>query len=63
MHVILQTNFVKFQLFACNYLQAFSLSLWPAGFTAEMKTQATLILIFCSALSLLLFSPLVNYVA
>ena len=50
MHVILQTNFVKFQLFACNYLQAFSLSLWPAGFTAGMKTQANPDFLFCTEL-------------
>ena len=55
MHVILQANFVKFQLFTYNYLQAFSLSLWLAGFTAGIKHK--LVLTFCSAQSFSLFTP------
>ena len=51
MHVILQINFVKFQLFAYNYLQPFSLSLWPVGFTAGIKTQASPDFLFCNELN------------
>ena len=51
MHVILQINFVKYQLFAYNYPQPFSLRLWPVSFSAGIKTQASPDFLFCNELN------------
>ena len=38
-------------IFAYNYPQPFSLTLWPVGFTAGIKTQASPDFLFCNELN------------